>query len=313
MRGTALIYSSHDRSNYIHNDLIVQRALEGRDNKRILFLPMSEGIQNGNELERQDFSWGRFEWFFNYYRHHGLEAFPFFWRSGLRKEDVEQLWHNLYHAQVVILGGGHSATGMNRYRQLGAHFDGEPGKFGRILHERAQRGLLTVGFSAGADQMSEYLFRGTQGASGDNRGFGMARNTLVTLHHDASRDSDLKNAAWHNRHCMVFGLPNDAGLNVSQGMLASGNWWQVIEFVVDNSWDDKSDFFHIKTRQGAKIDNFRWDGAHWGFGGGDYLVRVQSPDNQFHEAWMTQHGRLLNYWTRQPSRFHSIREVLENH
>lgn len=313
MRGTALIYSSHDRSNYIHNDLIVQRALAGQANKRILFLPMSEGLQNGNEMERQEFSWGRFSWFFNYYRHHGLEAFPFFWRNSLRKEDVDTLWHHLYHSEVVILGGGHSMTGMNRYRELGARFDGEPGKFGRILHERAARGLLTVGFSAGADQMAEYLFRGTQGMGGDNRGFGMVRNTVVTLHHDSGRDGDLKNAAWHNRHCMVFGLPNDAGLNVSQGVLPSGNWWQVIEFIVDNSWTDPSDAFHIRTRSGADIPNFRWDGAHWGFRGGDYMVRVQSPDNQFHEAWMTSHGQLMNYWTRQRSRFQSISEILSSH
>ena len=60
MRGTALVYSSHSRCNHIHNDFIVQRALQGRDNQRILFLPMSEGPQNGNELERQEFSYGTF-------------------------------------------------------------------------------------------------------------------------------------------------------------------------------------------------------------------------------------------------------------
>lgn len=313
MQGTALLYSSHNRSNYIHDELIVQRALRGRENRRILFLPMSETVQRGSELERQEFSWGTFRWFFGFYDRFGLEYFPFFWRSSLHHDDVQKLWHWLYTSEVVILGGGHSATGLHRYKELGARFDGEPGKFGRILHERQDRGLLTVGFSAGADQLAEYRFGRTWDAHADTQGFGLARDVMVTLHHEPYRNGELRHAAGKFGHCMVFGLPNDAGLNVDQGQLPSGNYWQVIEFVVDQSWDDPEDNWHVKTRQGALIEHVYRDGRHWSFRGGDVMVRVRSGDRRFDEAWVTQGGRLFHYGSQQPSRFGSVTEILASH
>ena len=313
MKGTALIYSSHDRSNTIHNDLIVQRALHGRDNQRILFLPMSETIQNGSELERQEYSYSRFDWYFGFYDRLGLEYLPFYWTSSLGKQDVELLWHYLWSSEVVILGGGHSSTGLHRYKQLGARFDGEWGKFGRILHERRQRGLLTVGFSAGADQLCEHVFRRTYDDGGDTTGFGLVRNTMVTLHHDADRNGDLHYAARRFPDQRVFGLPNDAGLNVDWGTLPSGNLWQVYEFIVDTSWTEPTDQFHIKTRQGAQIEHFDSEGRHWSFRGGDMLVRIQSPDGRFDEGWMTSGGALLHHGSRSPSRFNSVGEVLTSH
>ncbi|MDP3273976.1 MAG: Type 1 glutamine amidotransferase-like domain-containing protein [Deltaproteobacteria bacterium] len=314
MRGTALVYSSHNRGDHIHNDFIVQRALRGTDNKRILFLPISETVQNGSETERQDFSWGTFRWYFDFYEKHGLEYFPFYWRSTLRREDVDKLWYELANAEVVILGGGHSVTGLRRYKELGARFaDGEWGKFGRLLHERQRQGKLTVGFSAGADQLCETLFRESYDVGGDNSGFGLVRNVMCTLHHDPSRDSDLAHAARRNPHFMIFGLPNDAGLLVDQGVLPSGLWWQVIRFVIDKSWPIESDYWHIRTRRGAKIDHFGKDGNHWGFGEGDYMVRIQSPDNRLQEAWMIVGGEVVHYGTRQPSRYRSISEILADH
>ena len=313
MRGTALVYSSHNRSNFLHDHYIVQRALRGWGNKRILFLPMSETIQNGSEMERQEYSWSTFDWFFSFYDRFGLEYFPFYWRSGLRKEDVDLLWHHLWTSEVVILGGGNPRTGLRRYKQLGERFDGEWGKFGRILHERQARGMLTVGFSAGADQLCEYLFNHKDDRSHDTKAFGLLRNTMVTLHHESSRNGDLAHAAHEFPHCMVFGLPNDSGLYVDQGVLPSGNHWQVIEFVVDQSWDEPRDHWHVKTRSGALVDHISTDGWHWGFRGGDHLVRVQSPDNRFHEAWFTSHGRLLHYWSRSPSKYASIEHVLASH
>lgn len=314
MRGTALVYSSHNRGDRIHNDLIVQRALRGEDNKRILFLPMSETVQNGSEMERQDFSWGNFRFYFDFYKKYGLEYYPFYWRSSLRQDDVDKLWYELFNAEVVILGGGHSVTGLRRYKELGAKFaNGEWGKFGRLLHERQQRGKLTVGFSAGADQMCEYLFRESYDLGGDNKGFGLIRNTMCTLHHDSGRDGDLAHAARKFPHYMMFGLPNDSGLYADQGQLASGNWWQVIQFVIDNTWKFESDYWHIRTRRGAKIDHFYNDGRHWAFGEGDYLVRVQSPDNRFHDAWIVSGGTPIHYWTQKPSRYRSISEILASH
>lgn len=314
MRGTALIYSSHNRGQYIHNDFIVQRALRGQRNKRILFLPMSEGPQNGNEHERQEFSWGGFRWFFSFYDRYGLEYFPFYWSSNLRKEDVDQLWYHLWESEVVILGGGHSRTGLYRYKQLGAQFDGEPGKFGRILHERRQRGLLTVGFSAGADQLCEYLFHRTYDPFSDSQGFGLLRNTMVTLHHEASRNHELWDAARQFHHCMVFGLPNDSGLYMDGGVLPSGNHWQVIEFIIDNSWDDPTEQWHVKTRAGALIEHIYCDGRHWAFSGGNRMVRIQSADNRFHEAWIFNGGQPIHYWSQKPDyRYQSIEQILASY
>jgi hypothetical protein len=313
MRGTALVYSSHNRGRYIHDHFIIQRALRGQDNKRILFVPMSETVQNGSELERQEFSYGTFRWYFSFYERYGLEYMPFYWTSGLRKSDVDLFWDQLYHSEVVILGGGHSRTGLARYKDLGARFDGEWGKFGRILHERRERGLLTVGFSAGADQLCENLFARAYGGGGDTSGFGLVRNTMITLHHDPSRNGDLRHAAGTFPHCMVFGLPNDSGLYADQGVLPSGNHWQVIEFVIDTSWDEPSEQFHVRTRQGALIEHVYNDGRHWSFHGGDRMVRVQSGDNRFHEVWIESGGQMLHYWSQTPSRYRSIEEVLASH
>jgi hypothetical protein len=265
-------------------------------------------------MERQDFSWGTFRWYFDFYTRYGLEAVPFFWSRDLSKHDVDMLWHYLWSSEVVILGGGNPQTGLTRYKYLGERFDGEPGKFGRLLHERAQRGLLTVGFSAGADQLAEYLFSSIWDPGYDCDAFGLARNVLVTLHHEDSRNGDLQWAARRNPHCLAFGLPNDSGLNVDGGVLPSGNLWQVIEFVIDNSWDDPTDYWHIKTRQGARIPHFYADGRHWAFNGGDLLVRVQSPDRRLDEAWIARPGaRLVHYGSQQPSGFHSIEHVLASH
>jgi hypothetical protein len=311
MRATAFVYSSHDRCNYIHDRFIAQRALRG--NKQILFLPMSETEQNGSELERQEYAWGTFRWFFDFYRQYGLQASPFFWSSGLRKSDVDLLWHRLWNDEVVILGGGHPRTGMQRYKELGARFDGEWGKFGRLLHERRERGLLTVGFSAGADQLCDSLFRRTHGDEWDGPGFGLVRNTMVTLHHDASKMDDLAYAARKFPHLRLFGLPNDAGIDHDWGYLPSGNVWQVYEFVIDQSWDEPRDQHHILTRRGAPIDHVYSDGRHWAFRGNDLLVRVESRDGTFSEAWMRSGGSWLHYGTQTPSRYGSVEEILACH
>jgi hypothetical protein len=313
MRGTSFIYSSHNRSNYIHDHFIVQRALHGWGNRRVLFLPMSEPPQNGSERERQEFSWGTFRWFFDFYARHGLEYFPFYWSSHLSRRDVDRLWHWLWTSEVVILGGGHSATGMWRYKDLGARFDGEWGKFGRLLHERMRRGLLTVGFSAGADQLCHSLWRRLHTEDLNGEGFGLVRNTMVSMHHEPSRNGDLWYAARRFPSNMVFGLPNDSGINHDWGWLPSGNIWQVYEFVTDGSWDLASDGFHIKTRHGAGIDHMYADGRHWTFRGGDMLVRVESPDGHWREAWMRVRGQWLHYWTQQPTWYDSVGEILGSH
>lgn len=313
MKGTSLVYSSHNRCRLIHDHFIVERALRGEDNKRIVFLPMSETPQNGNEMERQDFAWGNFRWYLSQFARFGLEYVPFFWTSGMRQEDVESFWHQVYTCEVLILGGGHSVTGLHRYKDLGARFASEPGKFGRLLHERKARGLLTVGFSAGADQLCEYIFRRSYDSHTDTKGFGLVRNTMITLHHDPSRNGDIRNCAVNLGNMRVFGLPNDSALNTDWGVLPSGNIWQVYEFVLDRTWDIPNEQFHIRTRHGGLIEHFDPEGRHWGFDAGDHLVRIQSPDGRYDEGWIIAGGSALNYWSRSPSRYSSIAEILASH
>jgi peptidase E len=312
VKPTVLIYSSHNRCNYIHNDWIVQRALDG--NKRILFLPMSEGPVDGDEYARQEFSWGNFAWFFRFYEGFGLNAYPFYWNSGLRREDVDRLMHDLWDAEVVILGGGNPITGITRYRELGARFYGEPGCFGRILHERQERGLLTVGYSAGVDQLCEYMSLCIDYPVEDPRGFGLCRNLVAFSHFEHGREDGLHRAAARFPHCLVFGLPNDSGLACNQGILPSGNHWQVIRMIIDNSWDVPSEQFHIKTRQGTLIQHIYPDGRHWAFHGGEALVRIQSPDGSYNESFIFPHDSpILDYWTQQPTGYANIEQILSTH
>ena len=69
LKPTAMIYSSHNRCNYLHRDWIVQRALDHPHNKSILYLPF--GMES---RESQDFSWGTFKWYFDRFTPFGLDA-----------------------------------------------------------------------------------------------------------------------------------------------------------------------------------------------------------------------------------------------
>lgn len=312
MLPTALVYSSHDRCNYIHNDWIVQRALAG--NKQLLFLPMSEREVDGDEYRRQRFSWGTFEWYFRYYKEYGLNAFPFYWSRGISRDDVDLLMEYLWSAEVVVLGGGTPHVGRDRFRFLGAKYYNEPGCFGRILHERQARGLLTVGFSAGVDQLCQFMSVGSYYWLPDETGFGLARDVIAISHFEYGREENLSELANRYQHCLVFGLPNDSGLAISDGRLPSGNLWQVIHFIIDNSWDRVRDQWHIKTRQGMKIQHNYADGRHWAFNGGDYLVRIQSPDHSFCEIFTVPvWGPVKNYWTQAETHYQNVEHILSSY
>ncbi len=303
---TTLIYSSHNRCDYLHRHFIVERALQSPDNKTILFLPMSMG-----ELDQQEYSYGTFSWYFKQFEQYGLKHWPFYWREHLAEDDVQRLFHDLFHAEVVILGGGNSDLGKYRYRHLGADYFGDADLFARILHERQDRGKLTVGFSAGADQLAHQLASAIEGDVHDPSAFGLARRIMVTLHHEHGREGELAYGARRFPDCLVFGLPNDSGLAVSQGRLLSGNYWQHIEFIIDQSWDLPQDSWHIKTRMGMGIDHFYPDGRAWTFRGGERMLRIFSPDGQWQEAWMATHNRpLLHYWSQQPTFHQSFEEIL---
>ncbi len=313
MRGTCLIYSSHNRCQHIHRDLIAERALQGVENKRILLLPMSQTVNGGDERNRQQYETGTFDWYFKRFEEYGLEFVPFYWSSGLQQQDVDLFWHLLYESQVVILAGGSSELGLRRYKTLGAVFGQEPGRFGRILHERQSRGLLTVGFSAGADQLGEILSSSAHHQMEDSDAFGLARNVVTTLHHERGREGDLMQVASRFPHCMAFGLPNDSGLNIDQGRLPSGSFWQVIDFVVDRTWDIESEQWHVKTRQGVPIEHFGPHGEHWAFHGGEKMVRIESADRAYKAAFVTTPGGLIDFHGGSPAPFGSIEEVLATH
>ncbi|MBI2267278.1 MAG: hypothetical protein HYU64_19290 [Armatimonadetes bacterium] len=305
MKPTALIYSSHDRCQYLHREFIIQRALESWDNKTLMHLPMSQNTQ-----ANQKWDYDNFRWYYSQFAQWGLEYWPFYWSDNLSRQDVDLFFHSLWNAQVVLLGGGNTSLGLARYKALGQMYYGQPWLFKKILHERQERGLLTVGFSAGADQLGELLAGSLNGVP-DPYGFGLARNIMTTLHHEQGREGQVWHLAANFPHCLVFGLPNDSGIAVDQGLLPSGNFWQVIWFVIDNSWDIPQHAWHIKTRRGEKIHHFYNDGRHWCFNGGDMLVRIMSPDGHLQDnTIITSQGHIIDYWSQGPSEYHNIEHIL---
>jgi hypothetical protein len=304
---TALIYSSHDRCEYIHREFIVRRALENSGNRMLLHLPMSQRMRRGQEW---DFS--NFRWYYERFRGDGLEYSPFFWYSRLRKSDISLLFEMLRYAQVVVLGGGNSSLGLSRYKALGEMYYRDRSLFGRILHERQDAGLLTAGFSAGADQLCQYLSCAGKYRLRDPFGFGLAGNIMITLHHSPRFQRTLLWCARRFPQCLVFGLLNDSALAVHQGMLPSGAVWQIIHFVIDCSWSVPRHAVHIRSRMGEKIQHFYNDGRHWAFNGGDMLVRIMSPDNLWQRiVIVTASGDYIDYWSQQRAYYRSVQEILD--
>lgn len=313
MEPSVLIFSSHDRCNNIHNDWIVQRALRG--NHRILYLPFSEGVRDdGDMFHKQEYGWNKFRFFFDYYKTYGLDAFPFFWSNSLQRDDIDALFHALTHSEVVILGGGNPSTGLARYKASGALFYNDPDAFEKTLKWRQERGMLTVGFSAGVDQLCQFFHGTGEYEIPDPHGFGLCRNIMAASHFESGRDDSLKRTAHRFPECLVFGIPNDSGLALYQGNLPSGNIWQVIEFIIDTSWHWPKDQHHIKTRHGMLIQHFYPDGRHWAFGAGDRLVRLQSWDGKYNEAFIVPpSGPIKDYWTQSISDYESIGHILATH
>lgn len=306
MRPTALIYSSHNRCEYLHRWWLIERALNSINNKTIMHLPFSQKTRGG-----QEYDYGNFKWYYDKFTQWGLHHFPFYWSDNLSANDVDIFFKMLWHSEVVVLGGGSSSLGLARYKEMGNLYYGDRDLFGRILHERQQRGLLTVGFSAGADQLCQYLCETGAPYITDPHGFGLARNVVTTLHHEPGAEGNIANLAYMLPQCLAFGLPNDSGIAVHQEPLWSGNTFQMIWFITDNSWDVPKDQFHIKTRMGVKIEHIYNDGRHWSFNGGDRMVRVISPDGNWQDITIiTNDGRMIDYWTQSPSQYSSIEEIM---
>lgn len=309
MKPTAFIYSSHDRSEYMHREYIVQPALESWDNKTLLHLPWSQRDRRG-----QEWDYNGFRWFYDRFAQYGLSYRPFFWVDDLSEHDLGVLLDGLRNAQVLVLGGGNPQLGMWRFREIGARYFGDPGLFAKIMHERQGRGMTTVGFSAGADQLAEYMWGAIDSNPSDPHGIGLCRNILASLHYEYGGGDYIRHTAGRLPHCLSFGLPNDSGIGVDQGFLGSGNIWQLIWFVTDKSWDVPQDEWHIKTRAGEKIQHFYADGRHWGFDGGDMMVRVMAPDDSWQNAWIVRRGgHILDYYSQRSSGYSSVDQILASH
>jgi hypothetical protein len=309
MKPTAFVYSSHDRSDYIHREWIVQRALESWDNKTLLHLPWSQ-----DSKDQQEWDFGTFQWFYERFTQYGLKYTPFYWDDNLNPRDVDMLMNWISSVQVLVLGGGNPALGMRRFYEIGQKYYNDPLLFPRLIHQRQSNGLLTVGFSAGADQLSEYMWGAIDYMPDNPYGLGVTRNINVSLHYEPGGGDYIRQTAMRLTHCLNFGLPNDSGIGTTQGYLHSGNMWQLIWFVIDESWDIPEDQWHIKTRAGEKIQHYYPDGRHWAFNGGDMMVRVMSPDSSWQQAWIiTNQGDIIDYWDQTPSYFNSIEEILSNY
>jgi hypothetical protein len=305
IKPTALIYSSHNRCEYLHTQWIVQRALESYTNKTIFYLPFSMGRR-----DQQEFSWSTFSWYFDRFRRWGLDPYTFYWTDSMSKRDADAFFQMLDGAEVVILGGGNSALGTERYNAMGGLFYGDWDLFNRVLHKRQADGKLTAGFSAGAIQLGDHSAHDP-----DERCYGLIHNVTTVLHYEWGAEGDLAWVARTTPNHLAFGLPNDSGIAANQGYLESGNKWQILQFIIDNSWDLPQDAFHIKTRQGMRIEHVYNDGRRWTLNGGDVMVRVFSPDYSYRGTWIVSPNSpvVFDYWTQSPSRYPSIEAILASH
>jgi hypothetical protein len=260
--------------------------------------------------ESQEFSWGTFDWYFDRFRPFGLNAMVFFWSDDLSRHDAEVFFNLVENAEVVILGGGEINLGFERYDAMGGYFFDDYDRFKTYLHQRQHSGKLTVGFSAGAAQL------GDVSAHDDyHRCYALIHNVTTLLHYEWSREAELRHAASRFPGHLAFGLPNDAGIASNQGHLPSGNKWQVLQFIIDNSWDIPEDYFHIKTRQGMGIDHIYHDGRKWTFNGGDALIRIFSPDYSYQGTWIMgpNYATVIDYWSQSPSRFSNLDHIMAEH
>lgn len=305
MNPSVLLYSSHNRCENIHRNWIVERALQHPTNKTLLFLPMSVPPYH------QQSSWESFRWYFDRFRQWGLQPLSFYWNENLRKEDTDILFQYLINYEVVILGGGSSLFGMNCYRELGQKFYNNPNLFQETLQKRQKEGKLTVGFSAGASQLGQYLAY-IHSDTNEALGFGLAKNIIITAHHEWGRETELMTLAKKSHDCLIFGLPNDSGIAIEQGILPTGCIWQKIHFILDYSWDSAQDTWHVKTRQGMKIEHFYSDGRHWAFNNGDTMLRLMPLECKYRQAWIAQsNGKVREYWSQNAVENTSLDEILE--
>ncbi len=304
IKPTSLIYSSHDRGDYLHREWIVERALQNPYNKTILYLPFSMV-----ERKDQEYSYGTFKWYFQQFEQYGLHHEVFYYHPQLSKTEVDVLLEKVADFEVVILGGGRTSTGFEQLNNLGVISNGDYTTFKNLLQARQNAGKLTVGFSAGAVQIGDANF------DSHHEPYSLVQNVVATLHHDSGRRSELYDLSQRFPNCLAFGLPNDSGIACNIGYMESGNKFEVLQMIVDNSWDKPEDYVHMKTRMGMGIEHFYRDGREWTFYGGEVMIRMFSPDYSYQGTWIKQpySSVIWDYWTQQPSHFHSIEHIFSSH
>ena len=84
--------------------------------------------------------------------------------------------------------------------------------------------------------------------------------------------------------------------------------------ITDNACDLPSDQFLITTRQWWLIHHAYPDVRHWAFSGGETLVRIQSTDGNYTEAFIfAQQSPILDYWTQRSTGYENIEHILATH
>ena len=258
------MYDSLHGCRHIHGDWIVQRALKSEKNPTIVYLPMSNDEDHG--MSQRETS----EAFLRLFQRDvplGLRPSVHYWRQDLGKYEIRQIFQNLETCEVLILGGGTSELGLTRYCGLGNTGYEEPARFRKLLETRHSQGKLTVGFSAGAEQLSTCLMGTLEYEGRVERGLGLIEEIIVSVHYSADRADGLARAQKLHPGCQVFALPNETGLGISQRTREDGMVEQWIDVIVDPS----------VTPLMPYIIHLDADGRTWEHSNGVRMKRIIDP------------------------------------
>jgi hypothetical protein len=257
------MYDSLRECRYIHDEWIVRRALAMAKHPRIMYLPMSNDEAHG---QSQQYSSGAFLDYFRQYEHLGLRSFAYCWRETFSKGELDAFFLQLTSCEVIILGGGTSDIGLERYARLGELGYKEPNRFRAVLQERQAQRKMTVGFSAGAEQLCTSLMASIEYEDDPRPGLGLVKDIIVAVHYDDSRKQVLQAASRLFPQCLIVALPNETGLGICQRKLPNDKIWQIIEFIVDPS-----------ARAASHITCLRPGGTIHHLGNGVGLTRYIDP------------------------------------
>ncbi len=241
------MYDSLQKCRIIHGEWIVRRALSARADPTVVYLPMSNDEEHGQSQQQTSEA---FLWLFEQAAPQLRVKVPY-WRSGLSGEEIERMFHDFETCEVLILGGGTSALGLARYREIGVAGFGDSGRFRRTLEARLARGRLTVGFSAGAEQLSSSLTGVLEYEGRVEPGFALVQDLIVAVHFEPRRAGVLRRAQKLHPGHQVLALPNETALGIRQRELEDGRVWQLFEVVVDPSASRSTPFVTHLDHQGG--------------------------------------------------------------